>query len=192
MIDISEVIQSVPGPLSLLECQTLADLASETSATRALEVGHYLGLSTSLLLVGLPPEVELTTIDHHKGDFWCPSTSFTEFCVNVAPFVDGRDFYPINADMADALPKLEGRFGFVFYDADHTEAAVTQFWSLAAGLMDDQCTLAFDDADWEEQSTLRRLAEADGFEVVTGRDFWRGQEDKGNQSTYTLEIMRRG
>lgn len=192
-VDIREVIRSIPGPLSHLESQTLADLASETDATRALEVGHYLGLSTSLLLLGFPPEVEFTTIDHHKGDFWCPATSFDEFMANVEPFVGARRFTPIDRDMADALPKLDGRFGFVFYDADHKKAAVAEFWSHAADLMDDQCTLVFDDADWDDQSTLRRFAEADGFEVVTGRELWRAERrDKGHPDTYTLEIMRRG
>ena len=50
----------------------------------------------------------------------------------------------------------------------------------------------FDDADWEEQSTLRTLAEGDGFVVVTDREFYRPSGDKHDPATYTLEVMRRG
>lgn len=182
----------IVGPLSEFECQVLAEVAAGVDAVRALEVGHYLGRSTAVLLSSLPGGCELTTIDHHKGDFWCPATSFDEFMANVEPFVGDRRFTPIDGDMADALPRLDGRFGFVFYDADHAADAVVEFWSLAAGMMDDQCTLVFDDADWDDQSILRGLAEADGFGVVTEHDFWRGQGDKGNRETYTLEVMRRG
>ena len=93
--------------------------------------------------------------------------------------------------MAEALPELSGRFGFCFYDADHTAQAVAEFWDLAADLFDQECTLVFDDADWAEQSTLRTLAEADGFAVVTDRDFYRPSGDKHDPATYTLEVMRR-
>jgi predicted O-methyltransferase YrrM len=170
----------------------LGEVASATTSDRALEVGHYLGLSTAVLLTSLPDGCELVTIDHHQGDDWCPVTSFDEFNDNVAPYVGGRRFTAINQDMAEALPELLGRFGFVFYDADHTASAVAEFWDLAAGLLDDSCTLVFDDADWAEQSTLRTLAEADGFKVVTADPFVRGDKDKHSADTYTLEIMVRG
>ena len=182
----------IVGPLSLLECHMLGHVAAHASATRALEVGHYLGLSTAVLLSSLPADCELVTIDHHQGDKWCPRTSFDEFRDNVASFVGDREFSPINDDMSAALPALDGEFGFVFYDANHTAEAVAEFWHLAAGLLADDCTLAFDDADWREQSTLRTLAEGDGFEVVTELEFWRGKRDKGDPATYTLEVMRRG
>lgn len=178
--------------MSVTECQKLAEVASATTATRALEVGHYLGLSTSVLLNALPPSCELVTIDHHGGDAWVPATSFDEFSANVAPYVGDRSFIVLNEDMATAIPSLDGGFGFVFYDADHSAAAVEQFWNLVVDKLDSRCTLTFDDADWEEQSTLRELAEADGFGVATSIPFVRHDGDKYHASTYTLEIMGRG
>jgi predicted O-methyltransferase YrrM len=181
----------IEGPLSVAECDKLAELAAATTAKRALEVGHYLGLSTAVLLSSLPKSVEFVTIDHHQGDDWCQATSFDTFLDNVAPHVGRRKFTPVNRSMAEALPELSGRFGFCFYDADHTAQAVAEFWDLAADLFDQECTLVFDDADWAEQSTLRTLAEADGFAVVTDRDFYRPSGDKHDPATYTLEVMRR-
>jgi hypothetical protein len=120
---------------------------------------------------------------------------------NVDPYIGDRTFSAINQDMRVALPELDmrvalpelsGTFGFVFYDADHTAAAVADFWALTPSLLAESCTLVFDDADWAEQSTLRGLAEADGFQVVTDTPFYRGGGDKDNPATYTLEVMRRG
>ncbi len=189
--ELTDVLERVGGPMSFAECEALADLAAATTAHAALEVGHYLGRSTSVLLSSLPKWCSLVTIDHHEGDDWCPATSFDTFLDNVTPYVGARKFTALNDDMRDALPQLLGRFGFVFYDGDHTAAAVADFWELAEPLLEDECTLCFDDADWAEQSTLRTLAEDAGFVVVTGREFYRPEDDKDDPLTYTLEVMRR-
>lgn len=182
---------SIPGPLSVRECEALARHAADTDAARVLEVGHYLGLSTAILLDSLPPACELVTIDHHRGDEWCPSTSADDFLANVDPHVGGRAFTFVNDDMLAALPALDGRFGFVFYDADHTAEAVADFWSLVVDLLEPDCTLIFDDADWADQSTLIGLAESVGFVSVRSEPFVRGDGDKHDPQTYTLEVMRR-
>lgn len=188
---IDKIKNRVVGPLSFAECHKLADIAAASTAHAALEVGHYLGLSTSVLLASLPASCSLVTIDHHKGDNWCPATPFGAFSDNVAPYIGDRKFTPIKADMAEALPQLLGRFGFVFYDGDHTAEAVAKFWQLAADLFERECTLVFDDADWAQQSTLRTIAETDGFKVVTARPFVRTEGDKNDPETYTLEVMVR-
>ena len=194
MRDFAENLRKqIPGALSVAECVKLGEVASATTAAQALEVGHYLGLSTAVLLTSLPVGCELVTVDHHQGDDWSGGTSFASFLDNVAPYIgDPRKFSAVNEDMRTALPGLDGPVGFVFYDADHTAAAVADFWALTPPLLADSCTLVFDDADWAEQSTLRELAEADGFQVVTDTPFYRGSGDKDNPLTYTLEVMRRG
>lgn len=188
---IADIKDRIAGPLSVAECETLAELAAATNASRVLEVGHYLGLSTAVLLASLPPSCELVTVDHHQGDDWCPSTEFEEFQENVAPYLGDRVFTALCDDMR-ILRGMTGEFGFVFYDADHTATAVAEFWDHVTPLLADDCTLCFDDADWAEQATLRDLAAADGFRVVAGRDFYRGDGDKHDPDTYTLEVMCRG
>lgn len=191
MRDFAALKGIIPGPLSVRECEVLAERAAATPARRALEVGHYLGLSTAVILDALPTACELVTIDHHEGDEWCPPTSADDFRANVAPCIGGRTFTFINADMCDALPAIDGRFGFVFYDADHTGEAVAEFWALAVDLLEPRCTLIFDDADWEDQSTLGDLAESAGFVSVRSEPFVRTDGDKADPLTYTLEIMER-
>ena len=188
----AELKERIVGALSVAECDALADIAAATKAVRALEVGHYLGLSTAVLLEALPYGCELVTVDHHYGDQWCPSTQVAAFEENVDPFIGDRPFSFLNDDMVSALPTLPGGFGFVFYDADHTAEADAAFWVAVEPLLAERCTLVFDDADWADQSTLRGLAEGSGFRVVTGRPFHRGDHDKHDPTTYTLEVMERG
>ena len=93
----------------------------------------------------------------------------------------------------DSLDMAALRFdlAFVFYDADHAAEAVAEFWSLVVDLLEPDCTLVFDDADWDEQSTLRDLAAGAKFEMITEEPFVQHPADKHHADTYTLEIMRR-
>lgn len=185
----------VRGALSVTECEVLGDWAAATEATAALEVGHYLGLSTCVLLDSLPEACSLVTIDHHNGDDNCGATAPSAFSANVSRFVGDRGFLDMRADMREALAALiapMNHFGFIFYDADHTEQGVRDFWDRARYLAADDCTLIFDDADWGSQAILAELAALDGFVVVRDRAFWRCETaDKDNPDTYTLEVMRR-
>ncbi len=180
----------VEGPLSDLECEVLAELAAATTARRALEVGHWKGRSTVVLLESLPAECALTTIDWHQGDYWCPATDAEAVKATMVPHVGDRRFVFIDEDMLTA--SLSGTFGFVFYDSNHTEEAVSAWWVKYRELLAPDCTLVWDDADWEEQSILLGLAVADGFRSVRTREFWRCPvDDKHTAETYTLEVMRR-
>lgn len=186
----------IAGALSEAECAALAHVARGATGN-ALEVGHYLGRSTAVLLMALPPDVPLVTIDHHRGDDWCPETDVSVFRANVEPFVGGREFMDVEGDMLAAvsgleqLPDFGPPYGFVFYDSDHTEAAVSAWWAAYRELLAPSCTLVFDDADWADQSILTALAVSDGFRSIRSRDLYRGPEDKRDPETFTLEVMRR-
>lgn len=164
-------------------------VASESSADQALEVGHLFGRSTVALLEGLPAACSLTTVDHHLGDDWTGGTSADAFMDRVSPWVRDRKFVFLCENMVTAA--YDGPYGFVFYDADHSEAGIRAWWDrvpLAA-----ECVLVFDDADWDEQAVLTELGEAAGFEVVPAdREWVRGDGDKGDPWTFTLQVMRRG
>ena len=185
----------IAGALSEEECAALGHVARGATG-HALEVGHYLGRSTAVLLMALPPEVPLVTIDWHEGDGWCPGTDPRVFEDNVAPFLGDRGFTFINRDMLgdDALVTLWGcnpPFSFVFYDADHSALAVAAWWDMYRHLLAESCTLVYDDADWDDQAILGELARADGFRSIRSRDWYRGPEDKRDPETFTLEVMRR-
>ncbi len=186
----------VPGPLSEAERIRICKEAAWTTARQALEVGHYLGASTSLLLHSLPSRCSLSTIDHHCGDVSTPEVKYEDFQANTQPYVGDRVFDCFIMDMRDALSKLAvsgwWRYGFVFYDADHTEQGVRDFWQLARGLLADECTLIYDDADWPGQAVLGELAATDGFHSVREREIVRHMpQDKVDPRTFTLEVMRR-
>lgn len=184
---------TIQGALSKMECDVLAACARESGATRALEVGHWQGLSTAVLLDNLPERCDLYTVDHHKGDEWIEAYPAEDFQRNVGPHIGHRIFKFLNEDMIDALVSRDWPepFDFVFYDADHHYREVVCFWLAVRPRLAAHCTLVFDDADWEDQSVLRYLAEHDGFERRTVGEFWRGDGDKQHDQTYTLEVMVR-
>lgn len=188
--DYKSIVETIPGALSLAECEALARSA-DFARERALEIGHYHGRSTAVLLESLPAGIPLVTVDHHRGDPWSSGVPVDVFLKHIAPYTGERLMQFVEADMREALTWLPSGFDFVFYDADHSAEGVADFWKLVLPLLARKCTLVFDDADWDEQSTLTALAEADGFVSVRSRDFYRGEKDKRDPETYTLEVMRR-
>lgn len=185
--------ETIPGALSIAECEVLAGVARQSEAHHALEVGHYYGLSTAVLLEALPPNCTLDTVDHHRGDVSCAETSPSAFRANTSPYVGNRRVAYHYLDMVTALERFERTpyFDFVFYDADHSEAGVFAFWSLVLPLLEERCILVFDDADWESQATLGILANGCGFTSILVRDFVRGAFDKASAETYSLQVMHR-
>ena len=181
----------VRGTFSEAECEALHHLAANSEAQNALEVGHWLGRSTIVLLESLPADCSLTTVDHHKGDPWIPGSEESEFRANIDPYLGERpEFTFVNGDMLKA--PYEGPYDFVFYDADHRQSGFSVWWELIREHLAPECVLCFDDADWPEQAMLHDLAYSDGFRSVRTREFWRDpMNDKGHADTYTLEVMRR-
>lgn len=169
----------------------LGALAARSGARRALEVGHFEGRSTAVLLENLPAGCTLTTIDHHGGDRWMPAYSPTAFYANVQPYIN-RPFTFTNADMMLALHDLAPGWDFVFYDADHELLAMSAFWAALEPLLAEHCLVVFDDADWEDQGQLTDLAAAAGFEVIDLGVAWvRHPLDKQDPRTFTLQAMGR-
>ena len=78
------------GLLSATECAELAHWAREAGRCDALEVGHYTGLSTVVLLHGLTDGSRLTTIDHHKGDNYVQASDQKVFLKNVVQALNGN------------------------------------------------------------------------------------------------------
>jgi predicted O-methyltransferase YrrM len=180
------------GGLSGAECEVLAEWATRATGAHALEVGHYTGLSTSVLLDSLPRGVTLWTVDHHLGDDLCHPTSVREFQENIEPFL-GRVFLElIVEDLRHAHEKVPaGEVGFVFYDAGHDRQTVCEFWELYRDKFGARCILVFDDADWAGMRSLRSAAAYDGFICAESRVSARCMGDKRNIDTYALEIMTR-
>lgn len=197
MTDWQALRRRIRGVLSNLECEELARWNAIDWIGRdeglTLEVGHWHGLSTCVLLESLPLGNELVTVDHHRGDRWVTASSKPEFEANVEPFRAGRKLSIVYEDFKEAVPKLTREIAFCFYDADHSEIACESFWKLVGPRMAlGVSLLCFDDADWPTMNRLRALALADGYEVVNRRPFFRGVADKEDPRTYTLEVMARG
>lgn len=194
MIDKTALRKAIPGALSEAELDTLEDAARNAHGTRALEVGHYKGLSTAVLLQSLPDTFALWTIDHHLGDKWCPPTRASDFDDNVLGYVKMPArlvtlFEPFDV----ALDLVPDGLEFVFYDADHSVDASDSFWTLVHPKLATRCTFLLDDSDWPGGQRLIELALRDGFYYAKsgGSEYRRESGDKGNPKTNTMEVLLR-
>src|SRR5262245_21589933 len=193
------VIDETQGLMSAGECLELAYWARQAPDGQALEVGHYTGLSTSVLLASLPAERILHTIDCQD---WRPQAADV-FERQRARFQRKRTLYVHTDYFQHVLPMLSGPFSFVFYDADHNAATNTWFWQLVRAKLAPRCILVYDDGDWPGQAVLGELAVQDGFARVPHAAFRRAidmgpgdyqtQLDRAKRDplTFTLEVMTR-
>lgn len=194
-VDWGELITVTSGLLSVPECEELSFWASKAGKCNALEVGHFTGLSTLVLLHSLENGSRLLTLDHHNGDGHAPKTPAYQFHILVGAFHPKRDvrLEVLFRDFREVLSSVlyENKWGFVFYDAEHTAAACLDFWREIEDDLSDRCVLAYDDADWNEMQLLGMLATAAGFKDCTRRELVRGDGGKRDSNTHTLRVMRR-
>lgn len=184
--------REIPGALSVTELNVLAIEASMAKGGDALEVGHYKGLSTAVLLESLPDTMALWTIDHHKGDEWCSPTTAAEFEENIAGYIGSRQLLAIYEPFDEALSRVPGGLRFVFYDADHSLEAVEDFWRIVHPKLSRACSLLMDDADWPASDRLIMRAEQDGFRMAPwSGSFYRGKRDKADPRTNTIGVLVR-
>lgn len=201
MISWQEWIDSTDGLMSAQECEELARWASMAACGVALEVGHYTGLSTCVLLDSLPPTMPLITVDARK---WRPEAAEV-FDKYTPQFERDRPMRVFVEPFQSLIPRIADPIGFVFYDADHTAAGNRQFWSLVREHLADDCIVVYDDADWEGPATLQPLAEEDGFKASITREWYRHVTEiddpdsqvrldigKRHPDTFTLQSMVRG
>jgi predicted O-methyltransferase YrrM len=188
------------GLMSPRECEELAAWAGNADYGDALEVGHYTGCSTGVLLSALPPDVQLLTIDDHR---WrnIPEQTFRE---NVQPFIGKRTVIVSVRDYETALAEHDGTFGFVFYDGPHSTDDCERFWRAIESKLESRCLFLFDDADWPSMSRMGDMLDAGGFRRLnrfplhratigysTGDQQFDLDLAKRHPDTYTLDVWER-
>lgn len=182
------------GHVSRFECEELMHWASLGGPKTALEVGHYKGRSTAAILCGLPPFSSLVTIDHHGGDSCVAASDPTEFREAIRPFVAAGalgSVFAVYEPFEVAIPKIQGWFDFVYYDATHTPEACEAFWSAVSSKLAPRCRVLWDDADWPQMARLGELALANGFRDVTRFPFARGAKESADSDAYTMAVVER-
>ena len=196
----SDLRKETGGLLSDLEAHELGRLAfvlSRERPIRVLEVGHYTGMSTRVILSSLCAGSTLVTIDHHLGDGNVgPSTCTLEGgdvgglrSSGVGLVVAHGPFESMLSDPIIADPMTgKAEFDLVFYDAAHDRGSVEAFATLVDRVLAPGATLAWDDADWPAHEPLVELARRRGLVDRTPRPLVRGGRDKADPTTYTLAI----
>jgi hypothetical protein len=187
------------GLLSAGELELLMQIvAAEPRPLAALEVGHFMGLSTcglvhalwqrggSLVRANADGYWTLTTVDHHQGDAWVPWTPAEIFEQNMFEhFADARVevSYRPSQTLTAPLP-----FDFVFYDGDHGEEQ--ERFTVAVIESPRVRTLVFDDRDFPVPMRCSELLMRHGW-IDESPDMLRAPGDKGGAETMTLAVFRR-
>ena len=180
------------GLLSVGELALLMRLVrDEPGPLRALEVGHYHGLSTCGMVRALADRDDWTllTVDSHEADCWVGKTEPADFHRNRLEHFDSPRLSVQIARSQTLGAPLE--FDAVFYDGDHadeqrrfTEQVIA---SPAVRLF------VFDDRDFAVPRECCDLLNASGwFDESPAVERVRGQGDKTNPDTMTLGVFRRG
>lgn len=108
------------GLLSVAELETLMTAAHERKPRRALEVGHYCGLSTCALvhaLRGAGHDWELISVDAHVSDPWVQHPAAIEtFEENRSAHFEDDRLLALYA-RSETISSVDAEF--VFYDGDH-------------------------------------------------------------------------
>lgn len=177
------------GLLSVLECSALYLAVAQYRPHQVLEVGHFLGLSTAVLMKALVSQGRgaLITVDHHKGDAWVPHSPEAPFLQNREKLFPEAVYLPMaSQDLPDGLIRS---CDFLFYDGDHGEEQL-RFVQRASDLGGAQ-TIVLDDMDFRFGIECRNWLVEEGWREVTELVPRRGTHDKADADTYTLGIFRR-
>jgi predicted O-methyltransferase YrrM len=120
------VHSSIPTHMSSRELRTLYEAARACpDGANALEIGSYLGASTTYLGVGLAQiRGRLVCVDTWKNDGGMPESgndTFSTFCSNVAPL--RGTVFPVRKRAEDlSVEDLAGALDLAFIDGDHSYA----------------------------------------------------------------------
>lgn len=168
------------GLLSVGEMCLLRELACEGKAP-ILEVGHYYGLSTTVLK---GPNRVVVTVDHHAGDNWVPEPAgVAKFLSNMG----GCEFVaPLFMNSRYLVAPLH--YTMVFYDGDHGDE---QMRFTVEVIRSDRVQLfVFDDRDFPVPSLCCEYLRSRGWKDESP-PLHRGPQDKASEDTMTLGVFRR-
>ncbi|MHA2069054.1 MAG: class I SAM-dependent methyltransferase [Candidatus Thorarchaeota archaeon] len=192
---INSIRSHTHGGLSRRECLELYRQVKLHKPMNVLEVGHFRGLSTNIILSALPVGARMLTIDHHKGDKHTPESNPSVFFNNIY-----KHARPTEVSLEVCIAAFEDIeilnaqkcFDFVFYDAAHNASTCAAFWSWAKPVMRDNCLLLFDDANLEvEMGTLTTLAKEGLFKDITSLPIESRGTPKFASETYSIMVMQR-
>jgi predicted O-methyltransferase YrrM len=128
-----------------------------------VEIGSYLGASSSIIAGRLKKKAKLYCIDtwgnhamiYNEEDFHnetlIEKETLTEFRKNIFKFKEKIvELQGWSYDMIKVLNKVENRIDFLFIDGDHSYEGVKQDWDLYSKLLLPGSIVAFHDTGWAE------------------------------------------
>jgi predicted O-methyltransferase YrrM len=154
---------------------------------KVLEVGSWLGLSTSFFASLIPEDGVVFAVDHFEGSLEHKAddnkeipTLYQQFLSNMIHTKSYKKVKPIRAYSKDAAKIVNETFDLIYIDASHDEASVYEDLCLWEKKLASHAILCGDDYNWIDPETKRlsvkkavmRFAKERGLILYAGRCFW--------------------
>lgn len=165
-------------------CRTVNDYTYRRSrGLSILEVGHYMGLSTNVILYGVKGDDQLLSIDAHIADGWVPKSDPGQYFSNM---YRRKGLSTLIMD-SRGVQRLEG-FDVVFYDGDHADEQ--RRWTEMVIASETVDLFIFDDRDFDVPTVCCQMLRDAGWKDQSP-DLRRLPNDKRDPQTMTLGVFRR-
>lgn len=137
--------------LTSLEKRQLFLIASELPAgAKCVEIGSYLGASSSFIARALPKQSSLYCVDTWNNDAMTEGNRNTreEFLYNTSQFKD--KIVPIQSRSTDAAKDFSEPLDFIFFDGDHSYEGIKDDWDAWNDKLKSGGWVIFHDIGWAE------------------------------------------
>ncbi len=167
--------------------ETLSQVIFHKKVKKVLEVGSWLGLSTSFIASLLPEDGVVFAVDHfegsleHKMDHYKElPTLYQQFLSNMVHTNSYKKVKPIRACSKDAAKLVHETFDLIYIDASHDEASVYEDLCVWEKKLTFHGILCGDDYYWIDPETKKesvkravvQFAKERGLLLHAGRRFW--------------------
>ena len=167
--------------------QVLAQIILYKQPKRVVEVGSWLGLSTSFIAQELESDAILYAVDHFEGSIehklhcrdYLP-TLFDQFRSNMIHAKVDQKVVPVRASSLEASQILNETFDLIYIDASHDEESVFQDLELWYKKLSPTGILSGDDYDWTDPllktksvaNAVKRFSLLHNLHLYIGRNVW--------------------
>lgn len=122
-----------------VEGQFLQTLVAATGARRVLEIGTFTGFSALMMAAALPADGELVTLELNREH-----AAFARSYFERAP--QGPRIRLVEGPALESLQRLDGRFDFVFIDAD--KGGYAAYYDAVLPMLANKGLIAVDNVLW--------------------------------------------
>jgi predicted O-methyltransferase YrrM len=139
--------------LTTQEKRKIFNLARSVKVGYAVEIGSYLGASSSFIAAGLNQDCILICIDTWENDAMSEGmmNTFNAHCNNTKKYSDKiMRVKGFSQNVVDEVRKITNKIDFLFIDGDHSYDSCKKDWDKYSPLLKNGSIVIFHDSGWAE------------------------------------------